>query len=408
MKKIILLFLFCFISFFIYCQNNKPDWEWVKNEEPVLVNGETASWDEDGVGFPTVLKLNDTFHMWYGGIASEASGLEIGHATSSDGEVWEKDSQNPVLKKGEAGSWDDQRVYIPHVVHDGSVFHMWYVGAGSEGTEYPGYATSEDGTNWTKSEIQPTFMLNDEAFGESMSVHGVIYDGEEFKMWSHSSSLYEIYYATSSDGLVWNISPETVNLFRGTSGEWDYPRMQISSAIEKNDTIHLCYSGGAFFDWRIGYATSRDGINWTKDEKNPVIDTGEDGGWDDLFVAFGSLMFDESDSQLKMWYHAGAEMLKGGIGYAEFSDVTGVETEDRSYMESLRVYPNPVSDIVTIQTEGYGKQCIEILSLSGQIIFSKEMDGNEMQIDLSEWNKGMYVIRLTSDNKTNTRKLIKL
>jgi predicted GH43/DUF377 family glycosyl hydrolase len=404
MKKIILLILLSTFSFSIFSQYNSSGWKWVKNEEPVLVNGETGSWDDDGVGFPSVLKLNDTYHMWYGGIATGAAGLQIGHATSTDGMVWETDSQNPVLPKGEAGSWDEQRVYIPTVVHDGSVFHMWYVGAGSEGTEYAGYATSEDGTNWTKSEVQPTFMLDGKPFEKRMSVHGVIYDGEKFKMWSHTSSLYEIYHATSSDGLVWNISPETVELYRGDPGEWDYPRMQISSAAMKGDTIHLCYSGGDFYDWRIGYATSTDGINWTKDEINPVLDPGEAGGWDDLFIAFGSLMYDESVNKFKMWYYAGAEFLEGSIGYAQYLNVTG--TYDKSYDQKLLVYPNPASDQVTIQTSVKEKQVLEIHSLIGQLMFCGKVDKAQVQLDLSGFRKGVYILTLKSESGSVSCKLI--
>ena len=32
---------------------------------------------------------------------------------------------------------------------------------------------------------------------------------------------------------------------------------------------------------RIGHATSPDGITWTKDTNNPVLDVGPDGNWDD-------------------------------------------------------------------------------------------------------------------------------
>jgi len=44
--------------------------------------------------------------------------------------------------------------------------------------------------------------------------------------------------------------------------------------VRDGDEYKLWYSGYDGKTWRIGLATSRDGINWTKDHRNPVLVTG--------------------------------------------------------------------------------------------------------------------------------------
>jgi len=294
---------------------------WTKHESPVLENGPVGSWDADGPGFPSVLMIDDTYHMWYGGMGNNV--LAIGHASSEDGITWTKDENNPVLNVGEAGSWDAARAYLPTVVHDGSTFHMWYVGANTSGDEKLGYATSDNGVDWTKQEGKLTYKLDGEPYTEKVGSGAVYFDGELFHMWfsQHGSNpvLYEMGYATSVNGADWDLYENNPVLKCGEYGKWDRPRLQASSVIKLGDDYHLCYSGGDFYGWRLGFATSRDGINWAKSLQNPMVDVGPDGSWDDLFVSFASLLYDADSNRFKMWYLGGNVQFGGAIGYAEMA-----------------------------------------------------------------------------------------
>jgi len=64
---------------------------------------------------------------------------------------------NPVIKVGEKGMWDDQTLGCFTVLDDGDKFYFY-----SGGTQYGkpkniGMATSKDGINWTKYEKNPLF-----------------------------------------------------------------------------------------------------------------------------------------------------------------------------------------------------------------------------------------------------------
>ena len=82
-----------------------------------------------------------TYRMWYFG-KPEPSVDNIGYATSSDGIVWTKDANNPVLEPGAEGEWDDFGVAAPTVILDGDIFKMWYQGWQGTNPIRIGYATS--------------------------------------------------------------------------------------------------------------------------------------------------------------------------------------------------------------------------------------------------------------------------
>ena len=74
----------------------------------------------------------------------------------------------------------------------------------------------------------------------------------------------------------------------------------------------MWYSGHDGSHIRIGYATSSDGINWTK--HGIVLDLGASGEWDDYYVSCPCVIKDD-DGTYKMWYsgHDGSHIR---IGYA--------------------------------------------------------------------------------------------
>ena len=89
-------------------QDPEPEWRAYEGN-PVLTVGEAGTWDAGALGSMTVLKVGDTFHMYYEawGVRStlewdeeEYFSLQIGHATSDDGLHWIKDDENnPVIPK---------------------------------------------------------------------------------------------------------------------------------------------------------------------------------------------------------------------------------------------------------------------------------------------------------------------
>jgi hypothetical protein len=73
---------------------------------------------------------------------------------------------------------------------------------------------------------------------------------------------------------------------------------------------------------------------------------------------------------------------------------------------SFNYYPNPTSGILNIS---YSKEIsqINVVNLVGQTVLNKSTNGTEVQIDLSSLANATYFVKVVSDGKTKTFKVMK-
>lgn len=69
------------------------------------------------------------------------------------------------------------------------------------------------------------------------------------------------------------------------------------------------------------------------------------------------------------------------------------------------IYPNPSQDKVFL--EGQHGDKVEITDVSGKLIFSKIVETEKTEINVEQWNAGVYIVKYTNSNNTTIRKLIK-
>lgn len=74
----------------------------------------------------------------------------------------------------------------------------------------------------------------------------------------------------------------------------------------------------------------------------------------------------------------------------------------------LLLYPNPVTDQLTVETNSREQHSVEISSLNGQLLYSTQIEEPSCQIDLSSFQKGIYIITIRSRDYVRTEKIIKL
>ncbi len=72
----------------------------------------------------------------------------------------------------------------------------------------------------------------------------------------------------------------------------------------------------------------------------------------------------------------------------------------------IKLYPNPVVDIVTISSTEMMTN-LEVVNILGQIVFSKSVNENETTIDMSRYSSGSYIVRVLVDDKVKIFKVIK-
>jgi hypothetical protein len=104
---------------------------------------------------------------------------------------------------------------------------------------------------------------------------------------------------------------------------------------------------------------------------------------------------------------AGVGVLIFGSPNVYFTTECTIGIED-NIRTGLSIYPNPVYNLLTIETEISDHYSIEILSPNGQQILSGEMEGTTRQIDLSSFQKGVYFITIRSKDFVTKKKIIKL
>jgi predicted GH43/DUF377 family glycosyl hydrolase len=217
--------------------------------------------------------------MWYDGMQRTEAGniWGIGLAESLDGVHWSKYAGNPVLGPGDSGEWDSLNRFQAAVIRDAGTLKMWF--SGSDGTVYQtGYATSTNGIVWSVHPDNPVLRVGGSGSWDEQEVDApaVIKGGAVYRMWyTGCDAFYEecsIGLAASLNGTQWLKHPGNPVL-TGTAGEWDVGFIGLPAVVKNGDTYEMWYSSNG----KIGRATSPNGIYWTKDANNPVLSAGQFG-----------------------------------------------------------------------------------------------------------------------------------
>lgn len=103
---------------------------------------------------PTIIKENDTYKLWYTDVTADPWFYR--YAESDDGQNW-RVHPNPVLQLDQA--WEHGRLFYPTVLKSDDLYLMWYGSycANDPHTTALGLAVSEDGVHFEKNPNNPIF-----------------------------------------------------------------------------------------------------------------------------------------------------------------------------------------------------------------------------------------------------------
>ncbi|OAH75741.1 hypothetical protein AXA65_02680 [Chryseobacterium sp. FP211-J200] len=79
---------------------------------------------------------------------------------------------------------------------------------------------------------------------------------------------------------------------------------------------------------------------------------------------------------------------------------------DETKLSKTIVAPNPVKDFIHLNSKTKINK-VEVLDLTGKSVYSTTLDKQEAKLDLSFLPKGNYIMKVTSDKKTESFKIIK-
>jgi hypothetical protein len=255
---------------------------------PIIRNAVSAGqYDTVKVGPAQILKMGSTdYRMWYEAVEDDGTiTTTVAYATSTDGTTWTKYGSNPLFDASQA--WELDEEVSPNTVlwdPDAAVFKMWYHAESNAagGERKIGYATSSDGLSWTKYVSNPVLGLGGSGAFDETSVHDVRVvrvNATDYRMWymgRDSAGILNVGYATSADGISWTKYGGNPVFDLGAAAAWDDGRLMGFTVIALNDMTEFqaWYIGGNQPSGGIdavGHARSEDGITWTRNPLNPVL-----------------------------------------------------------------------------------------------------------------------------------------
>lgn len=77
-------------------------------------------------------------------------------------------------------------------------------------------------------------------------------------------------------------------------------------------------------------------------------------------------------------------------------EVTGDDNVGEALAANVAMYPNPTSGMVTIKAEAMRQ--LTIVNMMGQVVMTKSIDNDEVVLDMSLFNNGMYMVNIITDN----------
>ena len=117
---------------------------------------------------------------------------------------------------------------------------------------------------------------------------------------------------------------------------------------------------------------------------------------------FGNTVFPVAfDSQIVIGTVGGGLQWLSPLGEI----ISGIdENEDNNNDLFLKIYPNPASNNLTIQTREKGQ--IILYNVKGQILIEKQIQNSETQLDISSFSNGLYMIVFRTEKRQNYQKII--
>ncbi len=283
---------------------------WVKSaKNPMLSLGASGDFDSQNIMSPSIIKEGGKYYLFYGGGPSgpktkeDYVNYQLGLALSDDGETWTKRGK-PLLPLGERDNFHTTpallRTPTGELQKRAGLWQMVYCGNRADDIEH---ATSPDGLNWTKDSRSPIFSA---AYSPTL-----LQVGDEIWMYcihkppsvNGRTVSWEVHLARGRD--FTSLKPHSGNPVLKRSQPWEQAHLFYPYVIKEGETwvmFYAAYWRGQPGSTAIGMATSRDGVEWTKSDANPVLTPTPGSAFDSAYTSAQSVIRD--GDHYKLYYGA--------------------------------------------------------------------------------------------------------
>ncbi|MBN4084758.1 T9SS type A sorting domain-containing protein [Flavobacteriaceae bacterium AH-315-B10] len=368
-------------------QNNSGDWIQIGSD----IDGEAAG---DGSG--RIVSLS-----------SDGSIVAIG-ANHNDGNG--TDSGHVRVYKNNSGDWihigsdidgeavDDWSGWSVSLSSDGSIVAIGAHRNGGNGTDSGHVRIYKNISGvWTQEGLDIDGEASDDLSGRSVSLSS---DGSIVAIGAHRN-----------DGNGSNSGH--VRIYENNSGVWN----QIGSDIDgeaafdySGQSVSLSSDGsivaiGAYING--GNGSSSGHVRIYQNNSGDWNQIGSDIDGEAAGVRSGSSVSLSSDGSIVAIGAYLNDENGEDSGHVRFYDLSTLLSSDSFVLSQFKVYPNPVKEILTIETNQVIEN-IKIYNLLGQEVKnynSKEFNNNK--IDVSSLNSGLYIMKAEINGKTQSIKFVK-
>lgn len=235
-----------------------------ETREPVLDIGALGAFDDSGVNPSCVLTVGGRKYLYYIGWqrASRVPYMLFGGLAVDDGAggAFRKHASVPVFDRTASEPFSRS---APCVVREGGRFRAWYWSCTEwtvegEWVHYNNvirHAESDDGISWRATEH--VCIAPDGALDYTIGRPWVLSDGGVYKMWysirSRARVSYRIGYAESADGLNWTRKDAEAGISPSESG-WDSEMICHPCVVDMRGRRYLFYNGNQHGAEGFGFA----------------------------------------------------------------------------------------------------------------------------------------------------------
>jgi PKD repeat protein len=173
------------------------------------------------------------------------------------------------------------------------------------------------------------------------------------------------------------------------------PVVPAVASFTANDTAIALHSHVLFTNTSTGIKTGTSLYQWTfqggtpssSTSKNPSAITYNTAGTYNVTLTITNV-FGSVNTLVKHGY-----IYVGGVGVDEISQ------------NNIKVYPNPVRDVFTIETD-YNMQEIQVFNITGQLMIDKIVSGKSQKVNTTSLHSGVYNLKVKTDNGSFDRKVV--
>lgn len=228
--------------------------------DPVLDLGPLGAFDDNGVTSSCIVSVAERQYLYYTGWARGVTVpfyLSAGLAVSENGGPFRRLSLAPLLDRSPA---DPYLTASPFVRVDKGGWRMWYV----SGTEWRAtdsgprhyynirYAESDDGVAWRRDGRICLDYANDAEY--ALARPWVTREKDGYRMWyAFRGERYRIGYAESIDGINWSRRDEVAGL-NPEGNDWESEMVEYPCVFDANGRRYMLYNGNGYGRTGIGLA----------------------------------------------------------------------------------------------------------------------------------------------------------